>query len=168
MTVREAVLQFVTDLVRVTLIVRDGVLVTHRLVVANIEAGIVVRGVKVRDKLTVLDGVPVTHLERVLAKEDGLVDELLVILSVRLRVTLLVTVSETLLVTDRVILTDFVGVARIVMSVREGVWQLVTDLVRVMLIERDGVPVAVRSMVVGKPDELLVMLCVMLRVRLIV
>lgn len=90
------------------------------------------------------------------------------ILSVRLRVTLLVTVSETLLVTDRVILTDFVGVARIVMSVREGVWQLVTDLVRVILIERDGVPVAVRSMVVGKPDELLVMLCVMLRVRLIV
>lgn len=41
----------------------DRVPVTHRLVVANREAGIVVRGVKVRDKLTVLDGVPVTHLE---------------------------------------------------------------------------------------------------------
>ena len=42
MTVREAVIQVVTDLVRVTLIVRDGVPVTHRLVVANREAGIVV------------------------------------------------------------------------------------------------------------------------------
>ena len=98
MTVREAVIQVVTDLVRVTLIVRDGVPVTHRLVVANREAGIVVRGVKVRDKLTVLE-------------------------------------------TDRVKLTDIVRVARIVMTVREAVIQVVTDLVRVTLIVRDGVPV---------------------------
>ena len=73
-----------------------------------------------------------------------------VILIVILIVGLIVVVCDTDCVTDRVILTDFVGVALIVIRVRLGVRLVVRERVCVMLIESDGVPVPVRNMVVGR------------------